>query len=324
MATLLAVPTWGASLPRDYVASMRPSVELQAFLDATVASLGAKDPNIGRNKLRVALVDLGSGDPPRLAHHDGEIPVYPASVVKFVYLMAAYAWQEEGRLRIDEDLDANLTHMIFESSNQATQRVFARLTGTEPGAELSPDPYAVYRERRLAVQRWLDGLGVPGLHCVNPTYDGNGDLAGRDRQFVGDRTVGGGPPGGDAGMLPNRNSMTAIGTAKLLALLATDRALSPEDSATVRQRMRRDPQRQRHLLPRIAGGAARLPGLEVYAKSGTWGPIYADAGIVRHTSGREIIVVVFTEGNYRGNFIADVTQRAAEKLLIPELRPASD
>jgi len=311
--------TRAASLPRDYLASMRPSVELQTFLDATVASLGVKDPNVGRNKLRVALVDLGSGDPPRLAHYNGEIPVYPASVIKFVYLMAAYAWQEDGRLRIDDDLDANLTHMIFESSNQATQRVFARLTGTEPGAELPPDAYAVYRERRLAVQRWVDGVGVPGLHCVNPTYDGDGDLAGRDRQFVGDRTVGERPPG-DVGALPNRNSMTAIGTAKLLALLATDRALSPEDSAAVRRRMRRDPQRQRHLLPRIAGGAARLPGLEVYAKSGTWGPIYADAGIVRHTSGREIIVVVFTEGSYRGNFIADLTQRAAEELLVPDSR----
>ena len=305
VATLLAARTWGASLPREYLASIYPSAELQAFLDATVASLGAKDPNIGRNKLRVALIDLGSSEPPRLAHRDGEIPVYPASVIKFVYLMAAYAWQEEGRIRIDEDLDANLTHMIFESSNEATQRVFARLTGTDPGAELPPDAYAVYRERRLAVQRWLDGLGVPGLHCVNPTYDGDGDLAGRDRQFVRDH---------------NRNSMTAIGTAKLLALLATDRALSPEDSAAVRRRMHRDPERQRHLLPRIAGGAARLPGLEVYAKSGTWGPIYADAGIVRHTSGREIIVVVFTEGSYRGNFIADLTQRAAEKLLLSDSR----
>ncbi len=192
---------------------MRPSVELQAFLDATIASLGAKDPNVGRSKLRVALVDLGRGNPPRLAHCNGETPVYPASVIKFVYLMAAYAWQEEGRLRIDDDLDSNLTHMIFESSNQATQRVFARLTGTEPGPELPPDAYAAYRERRLAVQRWLDGLGVPGLHCVNPTYDGDGDLAGRDRQFVGDHTVGGGLPA-DPGALPNRNSMTAIGTAK--------------------------------------------------------------------------------------------------------------
>jgi beta-lactamase class A len=298
---------------------MRPSAELQAFLDATIASLGAKDPNVGRNKFRVALVDLSRGDPPQFAHYNGETPVYPASVIKFVYLMAAYAWQEQGKLRIDDDLDSNLTHMIFESSNQATQRVFARLTGTEPGPALPPDAYATYRERRQVVQRWLDGLGVPGLHCVNPTYDGAGDLAGRDRQFVGDHTVPGGLPADD-GTFPNRNAMTAVGTAKLLALRATDRALTPEDSATVRRRMRRDPQRQRHLLARIAGGAARLPGLEDYSKSGTWGPIYADAGIVRHTSGREMIVVVFTQGSYRGDFIADLTERAARELLIPAAR----
>ena len=59
-----------------------------------------------------------------------------------------------------------------------------------------------------------------------------------------------------------------------------DRALTPEDSATVRRRMKRDPKQQPHLARRIAGGAARIPGLEVYAKSGTWGPDYADAGIV--------------------------------------------
>jgi len=315
----LPTATRGASSPREYLASMRPSTELQAFLDATIKSLGAKDANVGRNKFRVALLDLSRGDPPQFAHFNGETPVYPASVIKFVYLMAAYAWQEQGKLRIDADLDDHLTHMIFESSNQATQRVFARLTDTEPGPDLPPAAYATYRERRQVVQRWLDGLGVPGLHCVNPTYDGGGDLAGRDRQFVADRSVAGGLPAtGDA--LPNRNAMTAVGTAKLLALLATDRALTPEDSATVRRRMHRDPQRQRHLLPRIAGGAARLPGLEVYAKSGTWGPIYADAGIVRHTSGRQMIVVVFTEGSYRGDFIADLTQRAAEELLIPNPR----
>jgi len=315
---LLAIPApaaRGASSPREFLASMRPSAELQTFLEGTVASLGARDPNFGKAKFRVALLDLGRGDPPQFAHYNGETPVYPASVIKFVYLMAAYAWQEQGRLTIDDDLDGHLTHMIFESSNQATQRVFARLTDTEPGPELPPAPYAVYRERRQAVQRWLDGLGVPGLHCVNPTYDGAGDLVGRDRQFVADRTVPGGLPTED-GAFANRNSMTAVGTAKLLALLATDRALKPEDSATVRRRMKRDPQKQRHLAHRIAGGAARLPGLEAYSKSGTWGPIYADAGIVHHTSGREMIVVVFTQGSYRGDFIADLTERAARELLL--------
>jgi hypothetical protein len=232
--------------------------------------------------------------------------------------MAAYRWQEEGRLRIDGDFDRDLSEMIRQSSNQATRKVFARLTGTEPGPELTPDAYRDFRERRQAVKRWLASLGVTDLHCVNPTYDGDGDLFGRDAQFLRDATVPGGLGRGH-GEAPNRVAMTATGTVRLLGLLATGRALSPEDSATVCRRMRRDPLEQPHLAHRIAGGAARLPGLEVYAKSGTWGPIYADAGIVHQQStGRQIAIAVFTEATpaYRGDFIADLTERLARHLLI--------
>ena len=297
-----------------WLESIRPSAELQEFLDRTVETSLAHDAPLRAAKVRVALLDLAHGEPPWLADHHGDAPIYPASVVKFVYLMAAYRWQELGRLRIDGEFDRELSAMIRESSNQATRKVFARLTETEPGPELPPEAYRDFRERRLTVKRWLQSLGIRDLHCVNPTYDGNGDLFGRDAQFIGDRSV----AGGLGGSAPNRQAMTAIGTAKLLALLATDRALTPADSAAVRLRMRRDPTEQRHLLARIAGGAARVGGLEVYAKSGTWGPIYADAGIVRQLeSGRQMVIVVFTEGSpaYRGDFIADLTERSAEHLL---------
>ena len=297
-----------------WLESIRPSAELQEFLDRTIEASLAHDAPLRTAKVRVALLDLAHGEPPRLAANHGDAPIYPASVVKFVYLMAAYRWQELGRLRIEGEFDRELSAMIRESSNQATRKVFARLTETEPGPELPPEAYRDFRERRLTVKRWLQGLGIQDLHCVNPTYDGNGDLFGRDAQFIGDRSV----AGGLGGSAPNRQAMTAIGTAKLLALLATDRALTPADSATVRLRMRRDPTEQRHLAARIAGGAARVGGLEVYAKSGTWGPIYADAGIVRQLeSGRQMVIVVFTEATpaYRGDFIAVLTERGAEHLL---------
>jgi hypothetical protein len=180
---------------------------------------------------------------------------------------------------------------------------------------LAPDAYRAFRDRRLAVKRWLETLGITDLHCVNPTYDGGGDLYGRDEQFLRDRTVGGGLPSRGNGY-PNRQAMTANGTVKLLALLATDRALDPADSLTVRLRMKRDPKEQPHLAHRIAGGAKRIPGVEVYAKSGTWGPIYADAGIVRHPDGRELALAVFTEASppYRGEMIAELAYRAASYL----------
>jgi beta-lactamase class A len=316
LALLLAAPTWGdPSSPQEYLASIRPDRELQGFLDGVVNAQMAADPTLRRATVGVALLDLGHGGAPRLAQFHGEVPIYPASVVKFVYLMAAYAWQEQGKRAIDAELDNHLSHMIRESSNQATQQVFARLTNTSPGPELDPVAYQAFRDQRLTINQWLRGLGITDLHCANPTYDGGGDLYGRDVQFLKDRSAGGPLPArGD--QYSNRNAMTAVGTVKLLALLATDRALSPADSATVRQRMHRDPIEQPHLRNRIAGGAARIPGLEVFAKSGTWGPIYADAGMVRDPSGREFVLAVFTDNvpPYRGAFIADLTYRAAQQL----------
>jgi beta-lactamase class A len=302
--------------PPAFLASITPSPELQAFLDGVVEAELAEDPALRRSALRIALLDLAPGGPPRLAGRAADRPIYPASVVKFVYLMAAYAWQEQGQLSIDPELDAELAHMIRESSNRATQRVVARLTDTSPGPELPPEAYATFRRRRLRVDEWLGTLGITALHCVNPTYDGDGDLFGRDVQFLRDRSVTS-PLARRGGKFPNRNAMTAADTAKLLALLATDRALSPAGSAAVRERMRRDLAEQPHLGHRIAGVLAARPDLQVYSKSGTWGPIYADAGIVRDRTGRQFVLAVFTDATpaYRGDFIATLAKRSAAHLL---------
>jgi len=154
-ALLVSAAARAESPARDYVASIRPSPELQAFLDRNMEELLRNDAKLRQSEVRVAILDLSHGDPPRLAHRDGETPIYPASVIKFVYLMAAYAWQEQAKLQIDATLDDLLTHMIRESSNQATQGVVARITDTQPGPELAPEAYAVFKQRRLTVDEWL-------------------------------------------------------------------------------------------------------------------------------------------------------------------------
>ncbi len=300
---------------RTWLASIKPSSELQSFLDRSLAEIGRSDAKLLASAPRIAVIDLRDPSSPVLAAVRGDQKVYPASVVKFVYLMAAYAWQERGRLRIDPALDTEISAMIRESSNKATQKVFSRITGTEPGPELGAEEYRAFRDRRLTVKRWLEELGIDDLHAVSPTYDGGGDLFGRDQQFLRDRTVAGGLAA-NGGEFPNRQAMTASGTARLLALLATDRALPPADSETVRRRMRRDVREQPHLLHRIAGGASSRAGTEVYSKSGTWGPIYADAGIVRDASGREFVLAFFTDASppYRGDGIALLTRRLIDHL----------
>lgn len=309
--------------PKGFLASIRTPETFQAFLSATIEELRASDARLRRQKIRVSVIDIPNIGAPERAHWNGDSPVYPASVPKFVYLMAAFAWRDQGRLEIDPAFDRQLRDMTYQSSNRATQRVVRRLTDTEAGPRLGPAEYHDFRERRHRVKRWLQGMGVEGLHTVHPTYDGGGDLYGRDLQFLEDETVEGCLPD-RTGPYKNRQAMTSNGTAQLLALLAEDLALSPASSAEVRERMRRDTRKQPYLAHRIAGGGDRRPDLEVFSKTGTWGPIFADAGILRHASGHQLVIAAFVEGKpaYRGSFIAKLTRRLVQRVLPEPARQA--
>lgn len=323
---VLPVPPVGADdVPSEpdaesFLASIEEDPGLQAFLDAKIAELQVGDTRLRQQVIRAAVLDVPVAGVPRLAHHNGASPVYPASVPKFVYLMAAYAWRDAGRLEFDAAFDRQLEAMIHRSSNRATQVVVRRLTATEAGPRLDEAEYREFVRGRHAVKYWLQDMGIEDLHTVHPTYDGGGDLHGRDLQFLEDKTIEGCLPNQTTGPYFNRQAMTANGSAKLLALLGEHLALSVASSAEVKERMRRDPRQQPYLWKRIAGGLdPRDPDFEVFSKTGTWGPIYADAGIVRHASGHQLVVVVFLEGNpaYRGPFIAKLTRAAVAEILIP-------
>lgn len=319
VAVCLAVGVVGADAAgnREWLQTVQPSPDLQTELDGVIDRLVAANPGLSESSLRVAVLDIDAKGGPRLAARHGDTPVYPASVVKFVYLMAAFAWVDRGQLEIDPELDRQLREMIYASSNKATQKVVRRLTNTRAGPALSTKEYDEFRDKRLSINRWLDTIGIEDLHCMHPTYDGGGDLHGRDRQLLQDGTIEGGLPA-TSGEFKNRQSMTAVETAKLLALLATDRALSKKSSAEVRRRMLRDPTKQKYLRDRIAGGAKRCSdSMVVESKTGTFGRIIADAGIVRGPDGRELVIVVFIDSSprYRGSFIADLSEAMTEHVL---------
>lgn len=299
----------------EFLATVQVSQDLQEFLQQTVDGILSTDAAARRARTRISLIVLEPGRKPRLAHINGDEPGYPASVVKFVYLMAAFNERDQGRLQIDRSLDRKLTEMIVHSSNRATQQVVARVTDTRPGEELPQTAYLQFRHRRLAVKRWLQRLGIEGIHSIHPTYDG-GDLSGRELQLLRDASVEGGISSAD-GRYRNRQSMTANATSRLLALLATDRALSAGSSESVRTRMLRDPARQPYQRFRISGGALAAGDFSVYSKSGTWGPVFADAGIVKHASGASLVLSVFMESvpAYRGDFIARLARACASALL---------
>jgi len=304
-----------------FVDTIRPDEQLQTYLETTVAALAANDPSLQKSTFQVALIDLSEVASPLLAHLRGEQRVYPASVIKFVYLMAAHHWAEENKIRLDSIWSSKLSDMIRHSSNQATRWVFYHLTGTEAGPELCGDEYRAFSQRRQAVKEWLLSLGVSGIHCIHPTFDGNGDLYGRDVQILKDRSFPDAWPA-PPGSLGNRLSMTANATASLLAVLATGNALTADRTTAVLELMKRDVTKQKYMQRRIAGGVSRCQGLEVFAKTGTFRETFADAGIIRDRAGRQLILVVFIQNawGYTGNFIPDLAERCARDLLNAPLK----
>ena len=299
-----------------FLSRIAGSDELTQFLETAVADLLARDRSLKKENLQVSLIDLSRADHPWSAHVNGEQRIYPASVVKFIYLIAAYRWMEEKKIELDAEWQLNLKKMIRLSDNQATRWVLYKLTGAGPGEALSHDKYIEFREKRLVVKQWLKTMGLHNLHCVHPTYDGNGDLFGRDLQFLKDRffaNVTISQPGG----FPNRLSVTALDITRLLALLATGHLLNPENTKAVLNLMKRDITEQKYLELRIAGGADRIHGMQVYSKSGTYGETFADVGIVQAEDSTQLVLAVFIQRKkaHRIDFIAELTERCIQHLL---------
>jgi len=77
-------------------------------------------------------------------------------------------------------------------------------------------------------------------------------------------------------------------------------------------------------VERLAADADRLAIVieVVVAKTGTWGPIFADAGIVRASDGRALVIAAFLESvpGYRGSFIADLTERLVRARLVDDAK----
>src|SRR5215467_7604146 len=145
LATARLPPHWpdsgrnGRPVQRDSPAMMLkeidypgPSFNASAALAAALAAAGF-DPA----RSAAALIVATRAGPARAGHRD-TIDFYPASVAKLPLLVAAHAWQEQGRLSPGAELDRALAAMIRESSNDATSYVIDCLTGTSSGPELPP------------------------------------------------------------------------------------------------------------------------------------------------------------------------------------------
>ena len=271
---------------------------LQILVDSAVAAALEEFAalKLRGDELAVTLVDLRDLNNPTRADHRGDVPVYPASVVKLFYLVAAHRQLEDGTIADTPELRRALHDMIVHSGNEATGYVLDVLTGTTSGPELPPAELAAWHERRNAVNRYFRSLGYPNINVNRKTW--NDGPYGRDKQAVDQFT-------------PAKNSLTTTATARLLVEIYAGRCVSAARSAQMLELMKRDfagPARADHQASEFIGAA--LPaGAKLWSKAGDMSTARHDAALVELPGGGKCALVIFTTRPDEKSIIPAIARR---------------
>jgi hypothetical protein len=228
----------------------------------------------------------------------GDVPIYPASVVKLFYLVAAHRWVQDGKLQETEELRRALHDMIVDSSNDASHYIVDVLTGTTSGGELPPAEMQEWATKRNAVNRYFAALGYTGINVnQKPWCEGP---YGRERAFLGPK-------------FENRNKLTTDATARLLAEIVTGSAVTPADSVKMMELLKRDlstksddPDDQAHGFT----GSALPAGTRLWSKAGWTSSARHDAAYIELPDGARFVLVTFTTDQSQEHEIIPTVARA--------------
>ena len=277
----------------------KPSSRLQHLVEDVSAEMLEKfaAKKLETNQIAITVVDLRDADKPEWASFRGDVQVYPASVIKMFYLVAAHQWMEDGKLQDTDELRRAMRDMIVDSLNEATGLVVDSLTGTTSGPELPPDELEKWYDKRNAVNRYFASLGYRNINVNRkPWCEGP---YGREKQSVNLHQ-------------PNhRNWLTTEATARLLAEIATGRAVSSERSRQMLELLKRDPFNPKaETQSREYTGKALPEGAKLWSKAGWTSETRHDAAYVELPGGAKIVLVIFT------------TDHANEREIIPAVAKA--
>jgi beta-lactamase class A len=254
-----------------------------------------KDKGLKEENLSITLIDLRDPQHPVRASFRGNERIYPASVVKLFYLVAAHRWLEDKKIEETVELRRALRDMIVDSSNEATQYIVDVLTQTTGGYELPAKEMEEWQYKRNAVNRYFASLGYTNINVNQKTFCE--DAYGREHVSRG--------PNGE-----NRNKLTTDATARLLSEIVTRKAVTPERSALMMELLKReytgtskDNDDQGHGFTGIA--LQGIDGAKLWSKAGWTSTTRHDAAYVELTNGAKFVLVTFT------------TDHANEREIIP-------
>ena len=253
------------------------------------------DKKLQESELSITLIDLRDSKRPVTASFHGNERIYPASVVKLFYLVAAHRWLEDKKIEQTPELTRALRDMIVASSNEATQYVVDVLTHTTGGYELPPKQMEEWQYQRNAVNRYFSSLGYTNINVNQKTFCE--DAYGRERVSRG--------PNGE-----NRNKLTTDATARLMMEIVTGKIASPARTAAMMELLKReytgpssDPDNQGVGFTGIA--LKGREGFRLWSKAGWTSTTRHDVAYVEMPDGGKFVLATFT------------SQHANEREIIP-------
>lgn len=242
------------------------------------------DKKLEEKQLSITLIDLRDSQRPVTASFRGNERVYPASVVKLFYLVAAQRWLEDKKIQESPELTRAMRDMIVDSSNEATQYVVDVITHTTSGYELPAKEMEEWQNQRNAVNRYFASLGYANINVNQKTFCE--DAYGRERVSRG--------PNGE-----NRNKLTTDATARLLMEVVTGKAATVQRTKLMMDLLKRDytqPSTDQDNQARGFTGIALqgIEGVRLWSKAGWTSTTRHDAAYVEMPDGAKFVLVIFT------------------------------
>ncbi len=236
-------------------------------------------------QLSITLIDMRDPQRAITASFRGNERVYPASVVKLFYLVAAHRWLEDKKIEMTPELNRALRDMIVDSSNEATQYVLDVLTHTTSGYELPAKEMEEWQHKRNAINRYFSGLGYTNINVNQKTFCE--DAYGRER-------VSRGPKG------ENRNKLTTDATARLLMEIVSGKVANPARTAMMMDLLKRDytgtsNDGDNQGLGFTGIALKGIEGARLWSKAGWTSTTRHDVAYIELPDGRKFVLATFTE-----------------------------
>jgi len=242
------------------------------------------DKKLEEKHLSVTLIDMRDPAHPATASFRGNERIYPASVVKLFYLVAAHRWLEDKKIAETPELKRALRDMIVDSSNEATQYVLDVITHTTGGYELTAKEMEEWQYQRNAVNRYFTSLGYSNINVNQKTFCE--DAYGREKVSRG--------PNGE-----NRNKLTTDATARLMMEIVTGKVANPGRTSMMMELLKRnymtetkDTDDQRVGFSGIA--LKGLQGVKLWSKAGWTSTTRHDVAYIETPEGLKFVLATFT------------------------------